>query len=295
MFDNDLDTFGTGKTLNIDGDIVVFKHCCIFNDDSDHDRTMIGRTITKYINKMVIDAGCDDYQIFLTTKTNFRDKLVPDYKANRSDAERPVNLAWAKRWAVDNLNSNYCDQLEADDLLGIYMTDSTVLWSIDKDLRQIPGKHLDEATRKVVTITEQGILKDLGKKAYFDGWAGFYYQMLVGDSTDYILGCALRVPAPKTKSGVKRVGVGHKAACAIINKAVFHNPDNAVDAMKQAVAQEYYKVHKGKDWVSKMETQANLLWMVREKTGELIRRWTYDDRMEYFNLRTGLVVRDETY
>ena len=46
-------------------------------------------------------AGCDTYIMFVTTNFNFRDDLVDDYKANRADVEKPVNLAWAKQWSVE--------------------------------------------------------------------------------------------------------------------------------------------------------------------------------------------------
>jgi len=286
FFTNSLDVFGSGTTLNVDGDIAVYKPCCVFNEDSDHDRSMIARTITGFINKLVVDAKADDYQCFLTTKTNFRDDLVDDYKANRSDTERPVNLAWAKRWAVDNLESNFHPKMEADDLLGVHMKDDTILWSLDKDLRQIPGKHLDDATRQIVTITEYGTLKDLGKKAYFDGMIGFYYQLLVGDGTDWIVGCGKRLPAPGTKMGTKRKGIGHKAACQIVLKAAMREPGNA-NIVRDAVYAEYKKLH-GTDWITHLETQAQLLWMVREQKGEHIKMWTYDGRDQWFDLLEGV-------
>ena len=135
FFTNSKDLFGSGTNLNVDGDIAIYKPCCIFNEDSDYDRSMIARTIQGFVNKLVVDAVADSYTMFLTTKTNFRDDLVDDYKANRDDTERPVNLAWAKRWAVDNLESSFHAKLEADDLLGIHMKDDCILWSLDKDLR----------------------------------------------------------------------------------------------------------------------------------------------------------------
>ena len=284
-FTNSLDVFGSKKTLIVDGDIAVYKPCCVFNEDSDHDRSMISRTISNTINKLVVDANADDYMCFLTTKTNFRDDLVDDYKANRADTERPVNLAWAKRWAVDNLESNYHDKMEADDLLGVNMSDDTILWSLDKDLRQIPGKHLDDATRQIITVTEYGTLKDLGKKAYFDGMVGFYYQLLIGDSTDYIVGCGKRVPA-NTKTGTKRVGIGHKAACQIILQAAMKAPGN-IEVVRDAVYNEYKKAF-GSDWVSHIETQAQLLWMVREQKDNHIKMWTYDERDLWFDLAKGV-------
>jgi len=38
-----------------------------------------------------------------------------------------------------------------------------------------------------------------------------------------------------------------------------------------------------------METQANLLWMSREYVGDCVKMWTFDDRDQYLNIKTGLI------
>jgi len=294
------------KTLIVDGDIVIYQPCCIFNEDDDADRNQIIKYINKKIEKLMASADCDKYIMFVTTKFNFRDDLVTDYKANRADVERPVNLAWAKRWCMEHLNNHYHKKLEADDLLGIHMTDETVLWSLDKDLRQIPGYHLDDATQEVVVVTEEGVLrvdkitsKTTGKtkeKVYFDGTIGFYYQLLVGDSTDHIVGCGIRENAVY-KSGAKagetylrRKGVGAKAAIGLLSTAaIYKGSRTTLQAALDAVVGEYKRVF-GDAWQENLETQANLLFMVRELDGEVIKRWTYDGRDEYFDLIKGVIL-----
>ena len=166
------------KTLLLDGDIVIYQPCCVFNEDDDQSRKLIAKNINTKIERLMEAAECNTYIMFVTTKFNFRDHLVDDYKANRQDVERPVNLAWAKRWAVDNLNTHFHKGMEADDLLGTHQTDDTVIWSLDKDLRQIPGSHLDDATQKVVEVTELGSLEDRGKKIYLD-YISNYLQEIV--------------------------------------------------------------------------------------------------------------------
>ncbi len=298
------------KTLLIDGDIVIYQPCCIFNDDTDQSRIQIKKHINNKLDKMLSDAGCNKYMMFVTTKFNFRDQLVDDYKANRVDVERPVNLVWAKQWSSAHLNCFFHKGLEADDLLGIHTGPDTVIWSLDKDLRQIPGEHLDDATGTIVTVTEEGILRldkylseagNKKEKIYFDGTVGFYYQMLIGDSTDNIIGCGERVVA-KYKTGVnagveytKRKGVGPKAALKIITAAILARGTNPLlPAVLEAVKKEYYKIH-GNAWQEHLETQANLLFMVRQQQGEIIRRWTFDGRKEYMNLTTGQVMSREVF
>jgi DNA polymerase-1 len=70
------------------------------------------------------------------------------------------------------------DQVEADDLLGIYsdMFDGVVIASGDKDLKQIPGHHV--WLGKGLTYIEED-----------DAQRFFYSQVLAGDSADGIPGC----------------------------------------------------------------------------------------------------------
>ena len=296
------------KTLIIDGDIIIYQPCCIFNEDDDADRRQIIKYVNKKIEKLMMLADCDKYIMFVTTKFNFRDDLVDDYKANRDEIDRPINLAWAKRWCAENLNNHYHKKLEADDLLGIHMKDDTVLWSLDKDLRQIPGSHLDDATGKVVQVTEEGVLREdvitskttgkTKKKVYFDGTVGFYFQLLIGDSTDHIVGCGKRVPSTfKTgaragETTIRRKGVGSSAAIKLLSQAaIYKGSRTALEACLDAVVGEYKKVF-GDDWKENLETQANLLYMVREQYGEVIKRWTYNGRDEYFDLVKGVIIHD---
>lgn len=299
------------KTLLIDGDIIVYQPCCIFNEDTDDARRQIARHISNKVDKLMEDAGCSRFMMFVTTKFNFRDQLVDDYKANRVEVERPVNLAWAKRWAVAKMTNFFRKGLEADDLLGIYTGENTVIWSTDKDLRQIPGEHLDEETREIIYVSEGGRLEEKNwvtesgnkrSKIYFEGLIGLYYQMLIGDSTDNIIGCAKReMVAPKTgkNKGIpapKRVGVGPKAAYNGILKAIMSDikADPAEMALKHVIAE--YKKRFGADWQVNLETQANLLYMVREMpTDDIIKRWTYDGRDEYFHLEEGIIITKEVF
>ncbi len=284
------------QTLIIDGDIIIYRPCCIFNEDDDHSRMMIAKLINKKIDDLMHAANCNKYIMFVTTKYNFRDQLVDDYKGNRKDVERPVNLAWAKKWATENLNTEYVKGLEADDLLGIYMAEDTVLWSLDKDLRQLAGKHLDDKTQQIKVITNEGELIGGGKKVYFTGMVGFYYQCLIGDSTDHIVGCGKRVTATyksgakKGQEYIKRQGIGSSAAVKLLTKAAAENPDRVLEACLEVVVEEYKKL--GGSWKEHLETQANLLWMVRELDGNKIKRWTVDGRDEWFDLVKGVVIHD---
>ena len=115
---------------------------------------------------------------------------------------------------------------------------------------------------------------------------GFYYQLLIGDGTDWIVGCGKRLPAPGTKMGTKRKGIGHKAACKIVNTAAMKDPGN-IKPIRDAVHAEYKKLH-GDNWKKEIDTQGQLLWMIREQKGEHIKMWTHDDSEKWFDLLEGV-------
>lgn len=291
----DEDCFKSGKTLLIDGDIIIYRPCCTNNEEGAQSQRAIVNAINRQISQMVQSAGCDDYRFFVTTKKNFRDHLVDDYKANRSDVERPIHLKWAKEYAMANLGAECVSYLEADDLLGIYQTDSTVIWSLDKDLRQIPGMHLEDETMQVITVDEKGLVEKRGKKVYFNGLIGFYYQLLIGDSTDYIVGCGKRLPAvyksgaKQGQSYVKRSGVGPVAAIKVINNALSAaSGDDEIPAVLEAVKKEYQKCF-GNSWKHQINLQAGLLWMSRELSGDCIKMWTFDGKDMTLNYKTGML------
>jgi len=68
------------------------------------------------------------------------------------------------------------NDLEADDILCFLQTKDTFIYSNDKDLKQIHGLHFDFNKKDLVEVTEDEAFRNL------------CYQMIIGDSTDCILG-----------------------------------------------------------------------------------------------------------
>ena len=139
------------------------------------------------IDKLVDEAPVQDCIVALSDKENYRKELAPYYKANRTNTRKPMLLQWARDYIISNYNTIIYRRLEADDVLGILGTANpdTIIWSEDKDLLTIPAKHW--LNGEVVTITEE------------EAKYNFYYQTLVGDSTDNYKGCPSIGPATANK------------------------------------------------------------------------------------------------
>lgn len=179
--------------LLIDGDIIAYKAAASaetpmnwgdglwtlhsFEDD-------VAVRLDDQIDKLVDEAPVQDCIVALSDKENYRKELAPYYKANRSKTRKPMLLQWAREYLASKYNTVIYRRLEADDVLGILGTANpdTIIWSEDKDLLTVPAKHWING--EVVTVTEE--------EANYH----FFYQTLVGDSTDNYAGCP--TVGPKT-------------------------------------------------------------------------------------------------
>ena len=169
-------------TLLIDGDILVYRTA--------HIGTQEGFNGEKYVNERRVEAYIEsliegikqrlftkEVLIFLSGKENFRKKVVPTYKLNRKDIEKPLALDYTYEYLINHPEYMTIieDRLEADDLLGIYATDSDiqgVVCSIDKDLNQIPGYHYNWKNDVFYVVDSE--------EAYMLLWR----QILAGDPID---------------------------------------------------------------------------------------------------------------
>lgn len=171
----------------IDGDLVVYRAAAGAETENFD-------VAVEYINKClqhILEAtSCSEYRAYLSSPNNFRKSIYAEYKANRTQP-KPNWLKEAQEYAVKHLEFIWADAtLEADDMLGINQTDSTIICSLDKDLLQVPGRHfqwaiaggpVDKRWEKPDTtyiISER------------QGWYNFYYQCLVGDPSDNVKGVA---------------------------------------------------------------------------------------------------------
>lgn len=174
--------------LLIDGDLLVHRSTIAVEKDvkfnnryhilwSDSHNAM--NVLEDKLESLTDITGIADYLItFSDSDNNFRKSLGVDYKSNRVDTRKPLAY-WDTREIVEkNYDTKMLPNIEADDTMGLLMTkypDAYILWTLDKDLKQIPGQHIKE--EDVITITPQ------------QGEDFFYQQVLAGDATDGYFGC----------------------------------------------------------------------------------------------------------
>ena len=167
--------------LLIDADFIVYKSCAAAETEIDWgDDTILvtskfsdafnatERELTKLRNKF---GSFTSLILFFSDSTNFRKKILPDYKGHRN-RKKPCGY---KR-VINKLKESYeviiMPTLEADDSMGVYSTQNpgNIIVSPDKDMKQIPGElyNLDER----FTVTPEG------------GAAWHLIQSISGDQTD---------------------------------------------------------------------------------------------------------------
>lgn len=182
----------SGRTLLIDGDMIVHRSCIAVEKDTRFlDRYHIlfsdfesaWGVLQDTLFELCDQAGTEDVVFALSDpdpEANFRRQFVDgDYKSHRKGSRKPLAY-WS---VIEEIERKYpierWDTLEADDVLGILQTraapETTIIWSLDKDLKQIPGLHLRDD--EVIEIIEE------------EADRFHLFQTLCGDITDGYAGC----------------------------------------------------------------------------------------------------------
>jgi 5'-3' exonuclease len=133
-----------------------------------------------------------DHILVLSGPNNFRKKINPEYKANRKDQVEPRWLRPLREWLVETWGAEVTSGIEADDQLGILQTkygDSSVICTLDKDLRQVPGWHY---SWEISGTSVKGLQWVRPEEILFvspqEGLFNFYWQLIMGDAADNVFG-----------------------------------------------------------------------------------------------------------
>ena len=158
----------------IDADIVAYRCAASCKEEDQLDVALVR---TDQLMREIIEATqATEYMSFLSGSNSYRKHINPLYKANRKDMVPPRFLQDCREYLVTEWRSKLGHGLEADDLLGIYQADDTIICSIDKDLLMIPGKHYNFVKQEWYDVSVE------------QGNRHFWKQMLIGDKTDNIIG-----------------------------------------------------------------------------------------------------------
>lgn len=225
-----------GKVL-IDGDIVAYRAAFATQDLFPKDAEEKVDELMSFIIEQTVDfpfPSPDDYQTFLTGRTNFRFDVAKSYpyKGNRSATSKPIHLGTARDHMVDKYSAIVSEDEEADDLIskGAAALDyDCVVASIDKDMLQLPCWHFNFGRNEWTKVEPIGGLKF------------FYTQMLTGDAADNIKGLH---------------GIGPKKADKLLGGC------DTEDTMWEAI----YKAYDGN--LDRIVENARLLWL-RRYEGEM--------------------------
>jgi 5'-3' exonuclease len=168
--------------------------------------------IESRIRNVLTTCNATYYIIFLdNNQPNFRHKIYPDYKSGRN-SDKPRFYAEVKKHLKINWGGNIAPiGLEADDMCLIHLLAfkdnfNIIIATIDKDLRQHPGKYFNYK----LNIFSMEEVND--QQAYRNLW----YQVLVGDSTDNVkgLGGCGSVGANNILNSIHDVDLSYKVWCA---------------------------------------------------------------------------------
>jgi DNA polymerase-1 len=177
------------KQLVIDGDMLLYKAASVaeqeirWSDDIwtlETNMNVAKAEADRQVDEIKRDLKSDDILVVFSDRVTFRHKMWPAYKQNRSGKRKPLGLGELKEWMMESYTSTLYPNLEADDAIGIIVTEDTdnrVAVSGDKDFGTLPITWYNHLKKTLRTIT-------VGEANYFH-----LIQSLMGDMTDGFAGC----------------------------------------------------------------------------------------------------------
>lgn len=188
------------NVLLVDGDILVYRSCFAREETINwgdgvstktSDQAAVQDYMMNYMEDITNKYKVDKMIVALSDSDNFRKDILPDYKAQRKKTAKPTGIKEARAFVEDTWEIRCIPRLEADDVLAMLSTHpelkgNKVIFSIDKDFEQIPGKIINPNK----DLVDKG-----GKKWYkerlvseLEAHQNLYKQILMGDRIDNYFG-----------------------------------------------------------------------------------------------------------
>lgn len=261
----------TRRTLLVDGDGLAY-YCAGKDGSSIGDAR---RALVDKVNHAAAHVGAESVIVLLTASGSTKgDRYavarVKPYQGQRANSRRPENWRGLRDY-MDSPDFPFRVQstatAEADDLFAWWaytVPDDVVIMTQDKDMRMLPGLHLDWVTNRVHRVEhrvadgdrplhQRIVVADsvFNDKQYGIRW--FWLQMLHGDTADNIPG----LPKYKTvdaKGNPALKPVGEVTAAKLL----------ADDPRPDLVVASLYRGYYEERWAAELLEQAILLWMRRD-------------------------------
>lgn len=189
------------RTLLIDGDTLIFAASAATEYEtqwSDWLWTLHGefqaalRHLTDALAEIEDQLKPDHIIMAITDEENWRKSVMPGYKLHRKKTRKPITYKPLRDYCHETMDVYQRPMLEGDDILGILATHPTlipgekIIVSIDKDMKTIPGKHLNyQHARDAGDAWESKVHEVTVEQAD----RHHLFQTLTGDSSDGYPGC----------------------------------------------------------------------------------------------------------
>jgi hypothetical protein len=256
-----------GRILLVDGDALAYT--AAGSDDCSPGQAR-ANLVTK-VQQAARASGSDEIKLLLTARNSHKGHRYAiargkPYQGQRSSGRRPKNWQYLRDLLEQGgvpFEIESTAVLEADDLFhhhSVYRgAEHTVIYTQDKDMRMVPGYHLNWDDNDLHFLPPEVFRKEHRGKVYGHAW--FWQQLLHGDTADNIPGLPWFYDgfyaSGTNKGGVKTARCGEKSN-AVKGLAFQHNNQRAF----QYCMNLYEDVYGGRAAVEILE-QACLLWMRR--------------------------------
>lgn len=192
-----------GRVVHVDGDFLAY-HCSYEKDDEPKTPGEILHNVETSLNTLMGAAGASKAQIYLTPKDSdkgnrYNIALCKEYQGNRQDKPKPRYLHVTRESMRVTMGAIMCKDHEADDgmsaaqyaAIAAGKRDLSIIATKDKDLRMVPGLHLEWKTGNINEADSFGWVMAEDSKMLGYGSLFFWAQVLMGDSVDNIGGLPL--------------------------------------------------------------------------------------------------------
>lgn len=215
--------------LFVDCDVLVYRICfgCRGYDLSEV-TSVLDQTLYKIVERFNIPYTL----VISSTEKTFRHDIAvtAPYKGTRK-SEKPEYYNEVRQYLVERWDAVVAPTgIEADDYIGIHSNRKSIIASIDKDLLMLPV-----AFYYHIPVKGDWTLKKVKRNMYY-----FWWQMLVGDTADNIIGLK---------------GIGEKKATALLKGVKLKD--------MKSVVMKAYEAEFGERAQARFHENGQLLWILR--------------------------------